>query len=149
MKVVSLTKDKESAWDTFVENNPNANMYHLVGWKTIFERVFGYTPYYYSVENAQNEITGILPMFRMKDIFQRTYLISNPFSNFAGVCANGHAAMDALLEESIQTAKKTDARYVEFRQIHTKLNHDLPTKESFVTLMLDLPEHVDEIWSAL
>lgn len=149
MKVIPLTQHNTSQWDTFVEQHPDANMYHLLGWKDVFEPVFGYRPYYCMAMNSSEQPYGILPMFLMGDIFRRKYLISNPFSNFAGICSSEPLARTALMNRARELAVETDARYVELRQLENKLGTELPTKESFVTLMLRLPKDSDEIWNAI
>jgi FemAB-related protein (PEP-CTERM system-associated) len=149
MKVIQLTKDHEAQWDDFVEHHPRATMYHLVGWKTVFESVFNYRSFYLLAMNDRGEIEGILPMFQMADIFQRKYLVSNPFSNFAGVCANTPDTESALVEQAIKIAGEINAQYVEFRQLESRLNHDLPGKDSFVTLMLKLPASSDAVMKSL
>jgi arsenate reductase len=92
MRVVPLTKVKEQNWDRFVEHNPIANMYHLVGWKAVFEKVFGYTSYYFMAENQEEDIAGILPMFCMRDRVRRKYVVSHPCCKFAGICARSPLA---------------------------------------------------------
>ncbi|NIR68377.1 FemAB family PEP-CTERM system-associated protein [candidate division KSB1 bacterium] len=149
MKVVPLTKDREHVWDGFVSRHPRANMYHLMGWKTVFESVFGYSSYYLMAENSEGQVTGMLPMFLMTDIFRRRYLISNPFSNFAGICSDNQEAEDELLQAAQNLAHELNVRYVEFRQMKHKLNGGLSTKESFVTLMLELPQNAEVSWKAI
>ncbi len=149
MKVIQLTKDIEASWDDFVEAHPRATMYHLVGWKTVFETVFRYRPFYLLAVHDGGKIEGILPMFQMTDIFGRKYLVSNPFSNFAGVCANTPEAENALVDHAMKIAGEMGVQYVEFRQLQSRLNHDLPSKDSFVTLMLKLPASSDAVMKSL
>ncbi len=149
MKIVRLTKDKIPLWDAFVDKHSDATMYHLSGWKTVFESVFGYSPYYLMAMDSANRLQGVLPMFCMSDLFRRKYLISNPFSNFAGICANSAEAADALYDHAVSLAKELNARYVELRQLGKKVKSDLPSKESFVTLMLELGSDSDLIWRSI
>ncbi len=146
MKIKPLTEESESLWQQFVKSSANTNFYQLLGWKTVFESVFGFKPYYSLAFNDNGEVEGILPMFLMNDIFRRKYLVSNPFSNFAGVSANSTQAEYALLESARKTAHQTRAHYIEFRQLKKVLAVDLPSKSSFVTLMLQLPDDADIIW---
>ncbi len=149
MRVLTVTHDKEQIWDNFALNHPDATMYHLFGWKNVFESVFGYKPFYLMAVNSMDEPEGILPMFSMMDMFRRKYLISNPFSNFAGICANCREAEESLLNKAIEIAANSGARYVELRQLNKKISSDLPTKESFVTLMLNLPSNSEFVWDSI
>lgn len=149
MKVVELIKENESCWDEFVETNPESTMYHLLGWKRILETTFGYKPFYLIALNDDNKIEGILPMFLMLDILRRKYLISNPFSNFAGICANTAAAKQALLEKAFEIARKEKIQYIELRQLREKVEPTLPSKESFTTLILEINHDADTLWKNL
>ncbi|MFQ5601722.1 MAG: FemAB family XrtA/PEP-CTERM system-associated protein [bacterium] len=149
MKIISVPNEKAHQWDDFLEHHPHATMYHLYGWKQVFESVFGYQPYYFMAVDQAEQPAGVLPMFRMGDIFRRKYLISNPFSSFAGICANSEQAESLLLNQAVEISKDLNARYVELRQLNAKINQSLPEKDSFVTLMLDLPDRAETVWQAI
>lgn len=149
LRIVSPTTGMEQAWDGFVENSSCTNMFHLIGWKAVFEKVFGFLPYYLMAEDGIEAVSGILPMFLMKDFFQRNYLISNPFSSYAGICSQSPETVEALWKKSKEIAGNTGARYVEFRQLNMTLPCDLPARQTFVTLMLDLPKDPDRLWRAI
>jgi len=149
MKVVPLTKKNESLWDEFVENEPGANLYHLLGWKTVYRTVFGFIPHYFLALDSEDKVAGILPMFLMRDILRKKYLVSCPFSNFAGVCAATPEAAMALTLKAKEIADAEGVEFIEFRQLGEKLPDDLPLKESFVTLMLKLPDDHKEMWTGL
>lgn len=149
MKIISLTKDIEEQWDLFIENHPDATMYHLLGWKKVLEQIFKLKSYYLIALNNNDEVEGILPMFLMKDILQRKYLISNPFSNMAGICADNQEAINLIYQKAIEIANENNVRYIEFRQLNSKIIEDLPTKKNFVTLTLQLSEDSNNIWNAI
>ncbi|MFQ5649771.1 MAG: FemAB family XrtA/PEP-CTERM system-associated protein [bacterium] len=149
MTVTTLTKENTPLWNRFLQKHPNTNMYQLLGWKTVFESVFGYTPHYLLTLDARGEPQGILPMFLMSDIFRRRYLVSNPFSNFAGICANESKSEALLFAEAVRIAQTCQVQYVEFRQLREPLHGELPVKKSFVTLMLSLSNDPEEHWRAL
>jgi len=149
MIIKPLTEELESVWEDFVNTTAETNYYQLLGWKTVFQTVFGFDSHYYLALNEQDEVQGILPMFAMTDVFRRKYLISNPFSNFAGISALNAEAETALLQQAAKVARQIGARYVEFRQLKTQLQGNLAEKSSFVTLMLSLPDSADEIWKSL
>ena len=149
MTITPLTKENAQLWSSFLDSQASANFYQLLGWKTVFEDVFGYVAHYQLVLDSEGSPRGVLPMLLMPDIFRRKYLVSNPFSNFAGICAADAEAEKLLVEEAIRLARQERARYVEFRQLARPLNHELPSKDSFVTLMLDLDSGADQIWNTI
>ncbi len=149
MTITPLTRENAPLWNSFVDAHPGANLYQHLGWKTVFEDVFGYSPHYLLALDSGNSPQGILPMFLMTDIFRRKYLVSNPFSNFAGVCAENGDVEGLLVDEAIKLARQHKARYVEFRQLGSRLQRDLPAKDSFVTLMLNLSGDPELHWSKI
>ncbi len=149
MKVVPLTPETEPLWDDFVENHSGTNLYHLLGWKVVFEDTFGFKPHYLLALTPENTAAGILPMFLMRDIFRRKYLVSNPFSNFAGVCATSAAVSEQLVNAAIEIGRREGVEFIELRQLKESSGVDLPSKESFVTLMLQLPAESQALWQGL
>ena len=149
MTITHLTKENAHLWSSFLDSQPKANLYQLLGWKTVFEDIFGYVAHYLLALDSSGSPQGLLPMFLMPDILRRKYLVSNPFSNFAGICAADAASEKFLVGEAVRIAEREKARYVEFRQLAQPLSEDLPSKDSFVTLMLKLDSDPEHHWSAI
>lgn len=149
-KVVEITPELQTQWDDFVERHTQGTMYHLFGWKQVLEKTFAFQSFYLAALDSQNQIAGVLPLFLMKDLLGRRYLISNPFANFAGVCASDPDARRRLLEAAQNIAIKENVRYVELRQLNEPMEDPrLSTRESFVTLMLPLTEGAEGIWHGI
>lgn len=153
-RVVPVGKDFAQEWDRFVERHPDGTMYHLMGWREVLERTFGYDSYYLASIDADGQLTGVLPLFVMTDILRHKYLVSNPFSNFAGICASSPEARWALLKHAIEIAHREQAQYIELRQLGSPLVtppflESLPAKDSFVTLMLSLDPDPESHWKGL
>ncbi len=149
MKVVRLTKELEPIWDKFVEDQAGTNLYHLLGWKKVYESVFGFDSHYLIALKSETEAAGILPMFLMRDIFRKKYLVSNPFSNFAGISAETPEVAQALYAKAVEIALAKGVEFVELRQLAEPICGSLPTKDSFVTLMLKLPGEHRQMWDGL
>jgi len=152
--IQELSHSHYRKWDEFVEKHPKSNMYQLVGWKGVLEKTFGFRSYYLMATNNEDEIVGILPIFFMTDILGRKYLISNPFSNFSGLCTNNSDVAYKLLERAFEIAKTHDVQYLEIRQLENGIDFNgtdlkFHTKKSFVTLMLPLDNGSEYIWKAL
>ncbi len=149
MKITLLTNEEAPLWNSFVEDYSKANFYQLHGWKTVFESVFGYKSHYLMAVDTPGKVHGILPMFMMHDILHRRYLISNPFSNFAGISAASPEAEGLLVEHAKRLSAEFGAQYVEFRQLAEPLSSNLPSKESFVTLILELTGGREALWNSI
>ena len=96
--------------------------------------------------DANDDIVGLLPLFLMKDIFFRKYLVSNPYSNFCAVCADNKDIEDKLIEHATSITKKNKARYLELRFLGNRSVHQRNCRKEFVTMMLDLSEGESGIW---
>ncbi|NOY60602.1 MAG: FemAB family PEP-CTERM system-associated protein [Calditrichaeota bacterium] len=149
MKIKELDSQYEQLWDEFVGAHQECTMYHLWGWKNVLEKEFGFQARYLIAFDDQDAIVGVLPLFVMRDLFGNKYLISNPFSNFAGVCAVTQDAKAKLIEYACDLARQEKVRYIEFRHLGEKKILDFPAKESFVNFMLELETGVEEMWQGL
>lgn len=152
IQVEEIAGGQSDVWDGFVEAHPGSTMYHLYGWRGVLEGTFGYRSYYLAARDETGQVAGILPLVVMRDILGRRYLISNPFANFAGLCASSSEVGRALLERAFGIARHEKVQYLELRQLGERLDADLvqepiPAKESFVTLMLDLSAGAESLWS--
>jgi|Deesub1362B_J571_1020462.scaffolds.fasta_scaffold01903_4 FemAB-related protein (PEP-CTERM system-associated) len=142
------SEDFKEEWDRFVERCPEATFYHLFGWRHVLQRTFGFKPYYLA-HYSGGKMDGILPLFLMTDILGRRYLVSNPFANFAGVCATNASAVKNLLREAKALGEKLGVQYVELRQLDQHVKFDLPVRDRFVTLYLELPGDAEAAWKDL
>jgi FemAB-related protein (PEP-CTERM system-associated) len=154
IKVEEMSAAQAARWDRFVELHRAGTMYHLYGWKQVLERTFGYRSYYLAAMNESGEMVGVLPIFLMTDVFRKKYLVSNPFANFAGLCTSHPIAGRKLLKTAFEIAQRQNVQYIEFRQLGEPIDTELvgqplPTKESFVTLMLNLADGRDGIWVSM
>jgi FemAB-related protein (PEP-CTERM system-associated) len=146
MQVKILSTDAAEKWDSFVQTSQDGTLYHLTAWKGIIENTFGHKTYYIYTEE-DGKITGVLPLVLMKSLLFGKFIISVPFFNYGGVCANGEHERAVLLKYAIEIAREEDAEHIELR--HTKkYDLDLSTKESKVCMILDLPDSSDTLWQS-
>ena len=149
MKIIELTPDYEKKWDEYVYSSSECTMYHLLGWKRVLEKEFQFKSYYFLAISEKNHVEGILPLFLMRDILGKRYFVSNPFSNFAGVCANSDEVRRGLIEKACEIAKQENVQYIEFRHLGKKKQPSFRSKESFVNFLLTLNSDLDQMWKKL
>lgn len=135
----------KTKWDDYINQSPAGSFYHLTGWKKIIEKTFGLKSVYLMALNENDEIEGVLPLFHMKDVLGRKYLISNPYSAYAGVCANDMTIKDKLYEKAKSIAIDKEVQYLELRQLGDE-PYNLPTKKDFVTMFLKLSSDEEYVW---
>ncbi len=145
IQVLPINSGNKLEWDKYVNKSPSGTFYHLYGWKSVLEKTFGFKPIYLFSTNKTDEINGILPLFLMRDILGKKYLISNPSSDYAGVCADDNEIEEALINRAIEIAVERKVQYLEIRQLSGEGNA-LQSKKDYVTMFLRLDSDEENIW---
>lgn len=136
-----------AAWDEFVRSAPGWTHFHLIGWKTVIERVFGHECIYLAARDDAGQIAGVLPLVRVKSVMFGHYLVSMPFVNYGGPLGSS-AAVSALGSHAATLALSDGARLLELRS-RAPLPLELPVSHRKVTVLLDLPEDAEVLWKRL
>ncbi len=113
-------------WDRFVQDQPTASFFHRAGWRDVAERAFGHQTHYLYAESLGN-ITGILPLARIRSFLFGDALVSTPFCVYGGIVASDQSARDVLERQACQLAERLGVDYLEMRNrqpVHT----EWPTK---------------------
>lgn len=140
-------EDKER-WNNYVDKSLFSSLYHREEWKDILEKSFGHKAYYLLSENAVGEIDGILPLVHLKSFLFGSFLVSLPYFNYGGICANSPEVYSRLLEEGVALADNLNAKHIELREIRL-LQSRLQMKSAKCTMLLNLPASSDELWNLL
>lgn len=146
--VISLLReaDKER-WNNYVMRSSISTCYHLTGWKDVIETSFRHKTYYLLAEDRANEIKGVLPLVHLKSILFGNFMVSLPYFNYGGICADNEEVFSQLLNEAADIAAEKNAGHIEFR--HTQqASKGLPVKTAKVCMNLALPDNPDELWKS-
>jgi FemAB-related protein (PEP-CTERM system-associated) len=114
LPVVSPYAGERDTWDAFVRRTPGGTFFHLIGWKEVLERTFGYTAHYL-IARRGGEIAGVLPLVELHAPLMERCLLSVPFGVDGGVCSADGAAQQALDSAALALGRARGARYVELR----------------------------------
>lgn len=144
---VSLFRGEDTGWDDYVKKSDKAELYHLSGWKRVMENSFGNRTFYLMAKD-NGDVKGVLPLVLLRSRLFGTFLVSLPFFDCAGICAENKEAEEILLHKAIDIAKKERAGHIEFRQIEEG-NFGLPTKLSKVTMIMELNSDYQILWKGL
>jgi len=134
----------EARIDRYVIISDITNTYHDVRWGRIAERCFGHKYYVLLSENADGVIDGILPFVHIKSWIFGNYMVSMPYFNYGGVCANDESTQERLIDEAVRMAKDLKVQHIEFRQ-EVSLNNGFPEKTHKVSMRLRLSDSPDEL----
>ncbi len=129
MQINSYTPVSRGPWDDFVARSSEGTFFHTINWKTVIEKVFGYTSMYYLV--MQDEvIKGVLPLFLVKKPLRGHVLISIPFGVYGGICAESSEAVELLQRKAESLSRELAVDFLELRHVQAKAI-DLPIKELY------------------
>ena len=125
-----------SRWDAFIAANPDATFFHLSGWKTVIEQVFGHTTHYLFAEQS-GQIKAVLPLAHVKSFLFGNTLVSTPFCVYGGIVADNEAAAEAVREKACGLAQQLRVDTLELRN-HKRSNQQWPTKKLYVTFRKEI-----------
>lgn len=140
---VKLETNDGSRWDEFVNASNDSSLFHLFSWRKIFEDNYGLKTFYLMAMDNR-VVKGVLPLVLLKSRITGTFFVSFPVSDNGGICAEDKEAYKALLQESVDIARREKADYIEFR--HKKDMEGLITRVSKVSMRLRLDSDPQKLW---
>jgi FemAB-related protein (PEP-CTERM system-associated) len=151
MAVFVSSEFDQSLWDHYVNLTAGSNLYHLYGWRTIIEETFGHRTHYLSARESSSTLVGVLPLIQLRSRMFGNMLVSLPFFNYGGICAEADEARHALLDSAITLARQERVDFIEIRHDDDgqPWQRDLAKKAAKVSMRLCLPASADELWKSL
>jgi FemAB-related protein (PEP-CTERM system-associated) len=135
----------EAVWDAFVAENKDGSVFHRYGWKRIFEKTYGNDCIFLMAEE-QGAAIGVLPLVLKKSRLFGRFLVSLPYFDHVGICAERDDVRKALYEEAQELSREQDVEYLELRH-DREGGPDVLTKQSKVSMILELPPDPEQLWS--
>ena len=75
MKVNIIDPTTDNRWDDFIKNQAASTIFHTSAWARAIQEAYGFSPYYYVVENDRAEIKAAIPFHFIKSwLSLRRYL---------------------------------------------------------------------------
>lgn len=137
----------DGEWREFAASVPDATQAHMIEWRDIIAGVFGYEAVY-RVARRNGCICGVLPAFLVRSAFLGPHIISVPFLNWGGICAEDETARIALIEDAHRAVELDPVDHFEMRCSYPPPPGVL-AREHKVRIVIDLPDSADELWSSL
>lgn len=135
---------EEKTWDAYVMENPNAGHCHFSAWRQVISEAYGHRPYYLW-HREDGKVRGILPLISMRTLALRRTLVSLPFLDDGGICADNVGAAAALVQAALEMAETDGIMSLDLRHRHQE-GLNLPSHGDKVTLVLELKDDPDLIW---
>jgi FemAB-related protein (PEP-CTERM system-associated) len=133
-------------WDAFVEQTPGTSFFHYAAWMRVIRDAYGMRPSYL-LASIQEQVVGILPIIVMRTGLFHRALVSMPFADYGGICAETEATRQALLAEAIRLMQRYGAQYLELRQMTLSSDVDAERVDK-VDMLLDLSPGTDGLWQS-
>jgi FemAB-related protein (PEP-CTERM system-associated) len=114
VRVAPYAAEERHDWNEFVRRSRCGTFFHLIEWKDVLEKCFGYRPRYLTARRGR-ELAGVLPLFELTRPLGGTCLLSLPFAVEGGVCADNDEARRALEAAAVDLGVACGARYLELR----------------------------------
>ena len=142
---VSLLKDGEDQrWNDYVFRCLESSHCHLSGWRRVIQRAYGHQSCYLWA-HQDGEIRGVLPLISMRSFFVLRSLVSLPFLDDGGICANNEQVRGKLYQEAVRLYEEQAAELLDLRHRYAN-DLELPLNGEKVMMILDLPANSDELW---
>lgn len=130
VRVDPIGRESEAGWDAYVGDRALGTFFHQRGWSHVLARTFGYRDYSLVATRA-GAVSGVLPLFLVRNLPTGKSLVSTPFGVYGGICADDPETARALLDRARELGERLGVRYVELRQSVPMDN--LPVKHLYVT----------------
>ena len=149
LRVKQLTPGRYGDWDNYVDNMPNASIYHHTQWINIIEKNLKQRCVFLFVEQADAQIVGVLPLVRLKSPLFGQFFVSMPYFNYGGVLSDNEKAKALLIAEAVKISEKSQADYLQFRETDESGIDSFVAKTDKVNMILDLPESAEALGKSI
>jgi FemAB-related protein (PEP-CTERM system-associated) len=129
------------AWDRFVEDHPQASVYHLSVWRHILAHAFG-KQWYLIGALRHGEICAGVPLVHLRSRLFGNFLVSMPYVNYGGILTAADVSVEPLLQPALQLGRELGAQHMELRHL-THHYPGLPVSTEKVSMWLSLPDTAD------
>ena len=147
MRVEKLSIGKESLWDDYVDQHPEATFFHKSGWKRVIMDSMNHEAHYLMAVD-DNKLIGIYPLFILSTGLFGKMGVSLPFVNYGGILSDNIEVEKLLLNEAEAIGRETGCRYIELHQ-RSPLKSGLPTSQHKVASLIPLQGGADEVFMKL
>jgi serine/alanine adding enzyme len=144
LKIVQLITHNQQQWTRYVEQHPNATIYHSLIIKKVIEQTFDHKTLYLMAVDKNDDVRGVLPLTQLKSRLFGDLYCAVPFFNYGGVLADNDSVETQLINHAWSTASEYGSQHIEYRQTHRMSN--LPCRDDKVSMILGLPKDNDSLW---
>ena len=87
IEILEYSDEYMAAWSEFVSDSPLTAISHQIGWMDVMQNGLGHQPkYLLAIEGSR--VKGILPLVIVKTWWRSRFIISLPWIDYGGICAD-------------------------------------------------------------
>jgi len=148
MNVYEIDPTTDERWEDFLQNHPQASIFHTRGWLEALRRTYGYTPVAFTTSPPGCPLTNGLPFCKISGWLGRRRLVALPFSDHCAPLVESQEQLTYLL--GYLRAKLAGERwsYVQIRANEAGVADPsgCDTRDTLVLHELDLRPTLDNIF---
>lgn len=142
--VVEFCPDVSRAWDAWLSGQSEATPFHSTAWLRALQKGFGYESRSLYSERA-GRITGVLPLFLISNWMVGRCLLSSPFADYGGVCAEDDESAEALVERAQELAIEERVDFLELRHRAGMMLPEFACKDLYVGFSCELGSNPESL----
>lgn len=127
MTVYKVDPLHDSRWPLFLEQHPEASIFHTPGWLEALRRTYGYEPIVYTTSSPGQDMTNGVVFCSVNSKLTGRRLVSVPFADHCQPLADNSADLRELLDTIEEERSSQQWKYVELRPLSPTLGLS-PTK---------------------
>ena len=146
------TFSANASWSEQLEEQVNNLFYYDARWLKLLTTFYGYQVIPLTTTNADNQVTGFLPLCFIKSPLTGRRLVSLPFSDYCPLLATDETSATQLIEQALHIAQEKHVKYLELRAGANAVlakRVDFTANNLYVNWVLPLATTAEEAWSAL
>jgi FemAB-related protein (PEP-CTERM system-associated) len=145
---MKFMSEKLYEWNELVNKSDHSRIYHLLQWGTLLEEVHGHRLIY-----LQDD-ASIFPLAHIKSMIFGDRLISLPFADYGGPCAQDGETADKIISECEEVAQELGVDFIEIRSpdecyFEILKRHGFVRRDDYLTFVVDLDKDIDELWKTV
>ncbi len=116
IRILEYSRDLRQAWSDYENQAANATVAHRIGFRDVIRKSLGHKPRYLIALDGST-VRGILPLFVVTTWWRAKYVVSIPWLDYGGPCADNREIAKALLDRAVGITKQEGASFLEFRSV--------------------------------
>lgn len=117
MTIYELNPIQDSRWAGFIENHPQASMFHTGGWLSALQRTYGYEPVAFTTSAPDTQLENGVVFCRVKSWLTGHRLVSLPFSDHCQPLVSEPGQLRLILDRLRSDAGAKRWKYIELRPL--------------------------------